>query len=211
VSSSACQGLSPAELFGAWRTFWEALASTAPVILMFEDLHGADTGTLDFIEHLMDWSRNEPIFIISLARPELLDRRPDWGAARRSLTSVFLEPLGEPSMRELLRGLVPDLPEATTPAIVERAEASGTHRSRSSKTASPRAPTRRTGGSSSRTSAATGLRGDHRAAVAQYRDVSERLLAKHVVLDDCLLDRRRSAYSTCKPGCVIRVRSSITA
>jgi class 3 adenylate cyclase len=116
------QGLSPAELFGAWRTFWEALASTAPVVLMFEDLHWADTGTLDFIEHLMDWSRNEPIFIISLARPELLDRRPDWGAARRSLTSVFLEPLGEPSMRELLHGLVPDLPEATTTAIVERAE-----------------------------------------------------------------------------------------
>ena len=115
-------GLSPAELFGAWRTFWEALAQTAPVVLMFEDLHWADTGTLDFIEHLLDWSRNEPIFIISLARPELLDRRPDWGSARRSLTSVFLEPLAEASMRELLRGLVPDLPEATTAAIVDRAE-----------------------------------------------------------------------------------------
>jgi class 3 adenylate cyclase/tetratricopeptide (TPR) repeat protein len=116
------QGLSPSELFGAWRTFWEALASSAPVVLMFEDLHWADSGTLDFIEHLTDWSRNEPIFIMSLARPELLDRRPDWGAARRALTSVFLEPLPESAMRELLRGLVPELPPTTTAAIVERAE-----------------------------------------------------------------------------------------
>jgi class 3 adenylate cyclase/tetratricopeptide (TPR) repeat protein len=115
-------GLAPEELFSAWRTFFDALASTGPVLLLFEDLHWADAGTLDFIEHLTEWSRNQPILVVSLARPELLDRRPDWGTARRSLTSVFLEPLSEVAMRQLLTGLVPDLPEATTAAIVSRAE-----------------------------------------------------------------------------------------
>ena len=61
------------ELFSAWRTFFERLAGTGVVALLFEDLHWADPGTLDFIEHILEWSRNVPILIITLARPELLD------------------------------------------------------------------------------------------------------------------------------------------
>ena len=57
------------ELFSAWRTFFERLAGTGVVALLFEDLHWADPGTLDFIEHLLEWSRNVPILIITLARP----------------------------------------------------------------------------------------------------------------------------------------------
>ena len=67
------------ELFAAWRTFFERLASVATVGLVFEDIHWADDGLLDFIEHLLDWSRDQPIFVITLARPELLERRPGWG------------------------------------------------------------------------------------------------------------------------------------
>ena len=53
-----------------------------------------------------------PIYVVTLARPELLERRPDWGAGKRNFTSLYLEPLPEPAMRELLAGLVPGLPEA---------------------------------------------------------------------------------------------------
>jgi class 3 adenylate cyclase/tetratricopeptide (TPR) repeat protein len=110
------------QLFGAWRAFFERLAETAPVVMVFEDLHWTDSGLLDFIDHLLEWSRGHPIFIITHARPELLERRPTWGAAKRHFTSVYLESLPEAAMRELLAGLVHGLPEAATRAIVDRAD-----------------------------------------------------------------------------------------
>ena len=103
------------QLFGAWRTFFERLAATAPVVMVFEDFHFADPGLLDFVDHLLEWSRNVPIYVVTLARPELLERRPDWGAGKRNFTSLYLEPLPEPAMRELLAGLVPGLPEIGRP------------------------------------------------------------------------------------------------
>ena len=110
------------ELFRAWRTFFERLSSTGIVGLLFEDLHWADAGLLDFIDHLLEWSRGIPILIITLARPELLERRPDWGAGRRNFMALGLEPLPESAMRELLAGLVPGLPSATTRSIIARAD-----------------------------------------------------------------------------------------
>jgi class 3 adenylate cyclase/tetratricopeptide (TPR) repeat protein len=109
-------------LFAAWRTFFERLAERGTVALVFEDLQWADPGLLDFIEHVLEWSRNRPIFIVTLARPELFDRRPDWGAGWRGLTSLTLEPLTDAAMRELLDGLVPGLPANARGRILERAE-----------------------------------------------------------------------------------------
>ncbi len=72
----------PAEgesLFPAWRTFFERVAQRGTTVLVFEDLQWADSGTLDFVEHLLDWSRAQPMFVVTLARPELLDTRAGWG------------------------------------------------------------------------------------------------------------------------------------
>ena len=110
------------QLFAAWRTFFERMAETGLVALVFEDLHWADSGTLDFIEHMLEWSRSSSIFIVTLGRPDVLERRPDWGAGKRNFTSLYLEPLPEEAMRELLAGLVPGLPENAVRAIVERAD-----------------------------------------------------------------------------------------
>jgi len=110
------------QLFGAWRTFFERLAASQPVVLVFEDFHFADSGLLDFVDHLMEWSRGMPIHVLTLARPELLERRPDWGAGKRNFVSLSLEPLADPTMRELLLGLVPGLPEPAVKAIVGRAD-----------------------------------------------------------------------------------------
>jgi len=110
------------QLFGAWRTFFERLASSQAVVMVFEDLHHADPGLLDFIDHLLEWSRTSPILVVTLARPELLDRRPDWGAGKRAFTSIHPEPLSVEQMRELLAGLVPGLPEAARDTIVARAD-----------------------------------------------------------------------------------------
>jgi class 3 adenylate cyclase/tetratricopeptide (TPR) repeat protein len=111
-----------AQLLAAWRMFFERLATAGTVVLVFEDLQWADPGLLDFIDALLEWSRSFPIFVLTLARPELLDRRPDWGAGKRSFTSIFLEPLPATAMHDLLAGLVPGLPEATIKAIVERSD-----------------------------------------------------------------------------------------
>src|SRR6185437_16230665 len=82
------------ELFAAWRTFFERLANVAPVVMVFEDHHHADTG-------LLEWSRDVPLCVITLARPELLERRPDWAVGKRDLSVVHLEPLPAAAMREL--------------------------------------------------------------------------------------------------------------
>ena len=110
------------QLFAAWRTFFERLAATSPVVMVFEDLHHADQGLLDFIDHLMEWSRSVPITVVTLARPELLDRRPDWGAGKRSFTSIYLEPLPSAEMERLLAGLVPGLPAKAVASIIARAD-----------------------------------------------------------------------------------------
>ena len=111
-----------AQLFRAWRTFFERIAETGPVAMVFEDLQWADSGLLDFIEEMLTWSRGRSIYIITLARPELIDRRPNWGAGQRSFTSLGLRPLSDEAMRELLAGLVPGLPETAADQIVARAE-----------------------------------------------------------------------------------------
>jgi len=110
------------ELYSAWRVFFERMAAAHPTVMVFEDLQWADAALLDFIEHLLDWSKDHPIFVITLARPELMDRRPGWGAARRNFTSLSLEPLSGEAMGQLLSGLVPGLPPDVQGEIRDRAE-----------------------------------------------------------------------------------------
>jgi class 3 adenylate cyclase/tetratricopeptide (TPR) repeat protein len=110
------------DLFAAWRLFFERLAETYPTMLVFEDMQWADASLLDFVEYLLEWSRDKPLFVLTLARPELAERRPTWGAGHRNFTSLYLEPLSEPAMQELLAGLVPGLPAALRDQILARAE-----------------------------------------------------------------------------------------
>jgi predicted ATPase/class 3 adenylate cyclase len=110
------------DLFAAWRLFFERLADQNPTVLVFEDLQWADTALLDFVDYLLDWSRNHPLFVLALARPELSERHGSWGTTKRDFTSITLEPLSDEAMDALLQGLVPDLPEELRGRIRERAE-----------------------------------------------------------------------------------------
>jgi class 3 adenylate cyclase len=109
-------------LFPAWRLFFERIAEKGTTALVFEDLQWADPGLLDFIDHMLEWSRAHPILIVTFARPELLERRPDWGTGRRNAVSLSLEPLSDEVMSEGLDGLVPGLPDAAVKLILERAD-----------------------------------------------------------------------------------------
>jgi len=110
------------ELFAAWRRFLEAEAETAPLTLVFEDLQWADAELLDFIDYLADWSRHQPILVLTLGRPELLEARPTWGAGMPQFTAMHLEGLPDEAVDGLLRALAPDLPDATVARIRQRAD-----------------------------------------------------------------------------------------
>jgi class 3 adenylate cyclase/tetratricopeptide (TPR) repeat protein len=109
------------DLFAGWRLFFERMSEDAPVVMSFEDMQWADAALLDFIEYLLEWSRNRPIFIMTQARPDLLERRPDWGR-KRNATTLYLEPLTADAMHQLLAGLVPGLPDELAKRILDRAE-----------------------------------------------------------------------------------------
>ncbi len=104
------------DLFSGWRLFFERLAEKQPVVLAFEDLQWADSGLLDFIDYLLEWSGEFPFFILALGRPELLDARPTWTA------TITLGRLDAAAMGELLAGLVPGLPDELVAKILARAE-----------------------------------------------------------------------------------------
>ena len=116
------QSFDRSDLFAAWRLFFERLSDRAPVVLVFEDLQWADASLLDFVEHLLDWSRSHPIFVLALTRPELGERRPGWGTGGRSSTTLSLDPLSGQAMSELLRRFVPGLPEEVAAQILDRSQ-----------------------------------------------------------------------------------------
>ncbi|MFL5641618.1 MAG: AAA family ATPase [Chloroflexota bacterium] len=115
-------GAAREELFSAWRTFFERIAGNGPVVLVFEDLHWADAGLLDFIDHLLDWSTGVPLTIVTLARPELIERRPGWGTGMRTYIGLALEPLHDDAMREILSALAPRLQSDGQAKIIGRAD-----------------------------------------------------------------------------------------
>ncbi|MGH8969397.1 MAG: ATP-binding protein [Actinomycetes bacterium] len=113
--------LSREELFAGWRIFVERMAAREPVVLMVEDAQHADRGLLDFLDHLVDWSRDLPVYVLVLARPVLDDVRPGFGTGRNRVL-LTLDPLDDASMRPLVDALVPDMPVAARDAIVAQAQ-----------------------------------------------------------------------------------------
>jgi class 3 adenylate cyclase/tetratricopeptide (TPR) repeat protein len=111
------------ESFAAWRRFLEAVAEGEPTVLVFEDLHWADDGLLDFVDGLVDWVDGVSLLVVCTARPELLDRRPGWGGGKRNATTISLAPLDDDSTTRLVLALLerPLLDADTHQALVERA------------------------------------------------------------------------------------------
>jgi len=111
------------EAFAAWRGFFEAIAEEGPLVLVFEDLHWADQGLLDFVDHLADWTRGVPLLIVCSARPELLDRRPGWGGGKLNAQTLALTPLADADAARLIGELLGRtlLPAETQAALLERA------------------------------------------------------------------------------------------
>jgi class 3 adenylate cyclase/tetratricopeptide (TPR) repeat protein len=115
------QELAREDLFAGWRLWFERLAEGAPVVILIEDLHYADEGLLDFLDHLLDWARDIPLFVLTFSRPEMRIERSTW-ATGRNRTSLALDPLDTASMHALLDALVPDIPSDAAVAIANQAQ-----------------------------------------------------------------------------------------
>ena len=93
------------ETFWALRRFLEALARSRPLVVLFDDIHWAEPTFLDLIEYLTGRSSDASILLVCMARPDLLDMRPDWGTSPNAM-SINLEPLTEEETRSLMGNLL---------------------------------------------------------------------------------------------------------
>jgi class 3 adenylate cyclase len=104
--SGAPAGGDRSEVFAAWRQFIEAMAERRPLVLVFEDLHWADDGLLDFVDYIADWAGQVPLLVVGTTRPELLARRPGWGGGKPNALTLSLAPLSEQDTARLISSLL---------------------------------------------------------------------------------------------------------
>ena len=91
------------------------------MVLLVEDAQYADAGLLDFLDHLIDWARDLPVYVLVFARPELGQVRPGFGTGRNRIT-LTLDPLDPASMDQLVDALVPGMPPAARAAVTSQAQ-----------------------------------------------------------------------------------------
>jgi class 3 adenylate cyclase/tetratricopeptide (TPR) repeat protein len=109
------------EIAWAFRKLLEAVASEQPLVCLFDDLHWGEETFLELVEHVADLSRDAPILLLCMARPDLFDRRAGWGGGKVNATTVLLEPLA-PEETEFLIASLAQLDEGLRTRIREAAE-----------------------------------------------------------------------------------------
>lgn len=117
-------GLTREDLFNGMRAFFQAVTARAPLILILEDLHVAEEVTLDFLEHAAEWVRELPLLILTIARPDLLERRSGWMGGKRSATTLFLDPLSGTESLALVQAILVGkaAPDPLVKAVLDQAE-----------------------------------------------------------------------------------------
>jgi predicted ATPase len=115
---------SPEEIYWAVRKLLESAARVRPVIAVVDDIQWAEPALLDLLEHVCDLSRGTPIVLVCMARPDIVDERPGWGAGRPNASSIVLETLDETDSRTLAEQLVlaSEVPPGFTERILEAAQ-----------------------------------------------------------------------------------------
>ncbi|MGH2756778.1 MAG: ATP-binding protein, partial [Actinomycetota bacterium] len=122
VGTGTEKSFSREQLFDSWRRFLEKMSLRYPLVVVFEDIHWADDGLLDFIDYMAVWGQGS-IFMLTLARPELLDRRPGWGGGKRSYSAIYLDALSPEENEALLDDLLTvPLPHELKQLVIERSE-----------------------------------------------------------------------------------------
>jgi class 3 adenylate cyclase/tetratricopeptide (TPR) repeat protein len=112
---------SPEEIAWAFRKLLESQAAERPVIVVFDDVHWGEPTFLDLVEHVADLSRDAPILLLCMARPELLDARPAWGGGKLNTANVLLEPLAPEETERLIEALGDGVDDGLRKRILEAA------------------------------------------------------------------------------------------
>ena len=112
------------EIAWSMRRLFEAVAARGPLVVVLDDIHWGEEVFLDLVDHVADLSRDAPILLLCMARPELLDRRPSWGGGKLNATTVLLEPLTADDADALVANLLDGAPadDALRTRILDAAE-----------------------------------------------------------------------------------------
>ncbi|MDX6511820.1 MAG: hypothetical protein QOE36_1324, partial [Gaiellaceae bacterium] len=94
------------EIAWAVRKLLETAADDRPLVVVIDDVHWGEPALLDLVEHVADLSRDAPILLLCMARPELLERRQGWAGGKLNATTVLLEPLGARETDRLIDNLL---------------------------------------------------------------------------------------------------------
>jgi len=105
-------------LFFSARRFVEAVSRVRPTAFIFEDIHWAEPALLELLQSLAARLSDVPVFLVTLARPDLLEDQPTWGGGLARYTAVHLEPLDDEDAHELADALLSGSNEA--PAYADR-------------------------------------------------------------------------------------------
>jgi class 3 adenylate cyclase/tetratricopeptide (TPR) repeat protein len=109
------------ELYWAVRRLFETLARERPAVIVLDDVQWGESAFLDLVEYLAGWSRDAPLLVVCLARPDLLELRPGWGVGGVSGALVHLAPLGQAETRKLIDGILGSHLESIPEAAIVRA------------------------------------------------------------------------------------------
>ncbi|GAA2683323.1 MULTISPECIES: BTAD domain-containing putative transcriptional regulator [Actinosynnema] len=102
----------PVDAVDAWRRFTEAAAQERPLVVVLRDLHLAVRSVQDAVESLVDSPNPVPLLLVVSARPDLLERRPDWGGGKQHAASIALDPVRDGTVERLRRTMLSAAPVA---------------------------------------------------------------------------------------------------
>jgi predicted ATPase/class 3 adenylate cyclase len=92
--------------FWAVRKLFEALARRRPLVVVLDDLQWAEPTFIELVDYLAELSRDAPILLLCMARPEIFDRHPGWGGGKLNAAAMLLEPLDDGDCRRLIGNLL---------------------------------------------------------------------------------------------------------
>jgi class 3 adenylate cyclase len=129
-ASPAVAGLLGSPSFGQVASaylvqYLRTLVGQGPVVMLLEDLHWADDSSLDLLALVVERLPDIPLLVVGAARPELWERRPNWGEGQEAYSRLELKPLSKGASRSLVLEIlqnVPEVPEAVQQLVVEGAE-----------------------------------------------------------------------------------------
>jgi class 3 adenylate cyclase len=93
------------EVFAAARKLLESVAHRQPVLLVFEDIHWAEPSFLDLVAHVVEFAQDVPLLVVCLARPDLLEERPEWGTQTPHASMMEIGPLADAEAERFLDSL----------------------------------------------------------------------------------------------------------